>query len=65
MSLLWQQCINDLSTQLDEPILVQWIRPLQLIEKKDCLKLLAPNRFIWARRAGKLPLFYPSRPLPH
>jgi len=43
---LWQQCLEQLETQLNAQQFNTWIRPLQAIEENDCLRLLAPNRFV-------------------
>ncbi len=45
-STLWQQCLRYLEGQMPEQQLNTWIRPLQAVEEKECLKLLAPNRFV-------------------
>ena len=43
---LWQQCVTRLESRLPEQQLNTWIRPLQAIEEPECLRLLAPNRFV-------------------
>ena len=43
---LWQQCLEQLETQLNAQQFNTWIRPLQAIEEHDSLRLLAPNRFV-------------------
>ena len=43
---LWQQCLEQLENQLNAQQFNTWIRPLQAIEESDCLRLLAPNRFV-------------------
>ncbi len=43
---LWQQCLEQLETQLNAQQFNTWIRPLQAIEEGDRLRLLAPNRFV-------------------
>jgi len=43
---LWQQCLEQLETQLNAQQFNTWIRPLQAIEETDSLRLLAPNRFV-------------------
>ncbi len=43
---LWQQCLEQLETQLNAQQFNTWIRPLQAIEERDSLRLLAPNRFV-------------------
>ena len=45
-STLWQQCLRYLEGQMPEQQLNTWIRPLQAVEENDCLRLLAPNRFV-------------------
>jgi chromosomal replication initiator protein len=48
---LWKTCLNNLEAECSEQELNTWIRPLQAIEEDDCLRLLAPNRFVldWVR----------------
>ncbi len=48
---LWKTCLSRLEHELPEQQLNLWIRPLQAIEEKDRLLLLAPNRYIleWVR----------------
>lgn len=48
---LWQRCSNYLEQELSAQQFNTWIRPLQVIEADDQLKLLAPNRFVldWVR----------------
>ena len=43
---LWQQCLEQLETQLNAQQFNTWIRPLQAIEENGSLRLLAPNRFV-------------------
>ena len=43
---LWQQCLEQLETQLNAQQFNTWIRPLQAIEETGSLRLLAPNRFV-------------------
>ncbi len=45
-STLWQQCLHYLEGQMPEQQLNTWIRPLQAVEDGECLRLLAPNRFV-------------------
>lgn len=45
-TILWERCIQALRSEIDEQPFNTWIRPLQVIEKKDQLTLLAPNRFV-------------------
>ena len=43
---LWDQCLNQLETELPTQQFNMWLRPLQVLEDNRCLKLLAPNRFV-------------------
>lgn len=43
---LWQQCLEQLESQLNAQQFNTWIRPLQAVEESDALRLLAPNRFV-------------------
>lgn len=43
---LWNNCLNQLASELSDQQLNTWIRPLQAEEHDGCLKLLAPNRFV-------------------
>jgi chromosomal replication initiator protein len=45
-SSLWIQCARALEAELSEQQYNTWIRPLQLVEDGQLLKLLAPNRFV-------------------
>ena len=49
---LWKSCLARLEQELSEQQLNTWIRPLQALEEGDCLRLLAPNRFVldWVRQ---------------
>jgi len=42
----WQQCLNHLQGELSIQQFNTWIRPLQAVETKSQLRLLAPNRFV-------------------
>ena len=46
MSSIWNNCLSKLENEIPSSDFSTWIRPLQAVEKKDILKLLAPNRFI-------------------
>ncbi len=48
---LWQYCISQLLEELPEQQINTWLRPLQVIQDKQHIKLLAPNRFVldWVR----------------
>ena len=48
---LWTKCVNRLEGELSSQQFNTWIRPLQPLEQKDCLRLLAPNQFVlnWVR----------------
>jgi chromosomal replication initiator protein len=43
---LWNRCVRDLQAELPEQDFNTWIRPLQVVEERDALRLLAPNRFV-------------------
>ncbi len=49
---LWAQCQELLATDIPEQQLNTWIRPLQAIEDKEQMRLLAPNRFVhdWVKQ---------------
>jgi len=42
----WQQCLNHLEGELSTQQFNTWIRPLQVMEDSQQLRLLAPNRFV-------------------
>jgi len=42
----WAKCLQLLERELSEQQLNTWIRPLQVIEEANALRLLAPNRFV-------------------
>ncbi|MEW8164793.1 MAG: chromosomal replication initiator protein DnaA [Candidatus Thiodiazotropha endolucinida] len=48
---LWQRCTEHLEQVLSPQQFNTWIRPLQIVEDQNHLKLLAPNRFVldWVR----------------
>ena len=43
---LWNRCVRDLRAELPEQEFNTWIRPLQAIEDRDVLRLLAPNKYV-------------------
>ena len=43
---LWNKCLKLLEQELSDQQLNTWIRPLQVIEDADTLRLLAPNRVV-------------------
>ncbi|HEX5513882.1 MAG TPA: chromosomal replication initiator protein DnaA [Gammaproteobacteria bacterium] len=47
----WKSCLRHLEREVPDQQLNTWIRPLQAEETDDCLRLLAPNRFVldWVR----------------
>jgi chromosomal replication initiator protein len=55
---LWNQCLRRLEAELPEQQFNTWIRPLQAVEAADCLRLLAPNRYVidWVNQncAGRI-----------
>jgi chromosomal replication initiator protein len=42
----WQQCLHRLKGELSIQQFNTWIRPLQVVEEGNRLRLLAPNRFV-------------------
>jgi len=46
MSLLWGRCLEFLEGELPSQQFNNWIRPLQAVEDKGQLRVLAPNRFV-------------------
>jgi chromosomal replication initiator protein len=48
---LWNHCLRRLEAELPEQQFNTWIRPLQAVEERDTLRLLAPNRYVvdWVR----------------
>ena len=46
MNSLWQQCTARLEQELPEQEINTWIRPLQIQDDSECLRILAPNRFV-------------------
>ena len=42
----WGKCLQSLEQELSDQQLNTWIRPLQVVEDSDVLRLLAPNRFV-------------------
>jgi chromosomal replication initiator protein len=49
---MWSNCLLRLEQELSDQQLNTWIRPLQVIEENDEIKLLAPNRFVqdWVKQ---------------
>lgn len=49
---LWDKCVQQLRSDLPEQHFNTWIRPLQAVQDKHNLRLLAPNRFVvdWVRQ---------------
>lgn len=43
---IWQQCLEQLESQLNAQQFNTWIRPLQAVEEENALRLFAPNRFV-------------------
>lgn len=43
---LWKKCLERLEEELSAQQFNTWIRPLQAIQDKQVLRLLAPNRFV-------------------
>jgi len=55
---LWTQCLRRLEAELPEQQFNTWIRPLQAVEERERLRLLAPNRYVvdWVNQncAGRI-----------
>jgi len=51
VSAVWKRCLLRLENEIPEQQLNTWIRPLQAVEEKHRIRLLAPNRFVldWVR----------------
>ena len=49
---MWSNCLQRLEQELSDQQLNTWIRPLQIIEDDNQIKLLAPNRFVqdWVKQ---------------
>jgi len=49
---MWSNCLQRLEQELSDQQLNTWIRPLQIIEDNNQIKLLAPNRFVqdWVKQ---------------
>jgi len=49
---MWPNCLHRLEQELSDQQLNTWIRPLQVIEESNQIKLLAPNRFVqdWVKQ---------------
>jgi len=49
---MWSNCLQRLEQELSDQQLNTWIRPLQVIEENNQIKLLAPNRFVqdWVKK---------------
>ncbi|MGD8590433.1 MAG: DnaA N-terminal domain-containing protein, partial [Chromatiales bacterium] len=54
----WPRCSERLEVELSAQQFNTWIRPLQVIENENQLKLLAPNRFVldWVRNHYLTPI---------
>lgn len=69
--MLWKKCLDRLEEELSAQQFNTWIRPLQAEWQKNCLRLLAPNRFVmdWVKdrfveRIGELVSQYQGGALP-
>jgi len=49
---MWSNCLLRLEQELSDQQLNTWIRPLQVVEENNQIKLLAPNRFVqdWVKK---------------
>ncbi|MEJ1356957.1 MAG: chromosomal replication initiator protein DnaA [Candidatus Sedimenticola sp. (ex Thyasira tokunagai)] len=47
----WSECVGRLEGEISPQQFNTWIRPLQIIEEQQCIRLLAPNQFVlnWVR----------------
>ena len=45
---LWEKCLSHLEVELSAQQLNTWLRPLQAIQTKNSLRLLAPNPYVQA-----------------
>lgn len=68
---LWQRCLQTLEGELSSQQFNTWIRPLQVVEGSDGIRILAPNRFIrdrveteYAGRLGDIAARVRGRPVP-
>jgi chromosomal replication initiator protein len=43
---IWNQCLEELTNEIADDQYNTWIRPLQVQESNDTIKLLAPNQFV-------------------
>lgn len=43
---MWSNCLQRLEQELSDQQLNTWIRPLQVVEENNQIRLLAPNRFV-------------------
>lgn len=43
---MWSNCLQRLEQELSDQQLNTWIRPLQVVEENNHIRLLAPNRFV-------------------
>ena len=49
---MWSNCLQRLEQELSDQQLNTWIRPLQVVEDNNQIRLLAPNRFVqdWVKK---------------
>jgi len=49
---MWSNCLQRLEQELTDQQLNTWIRPLQVVEENNQIRLLAPNRFVqdWVKQ---------------
>ena len=49
---MWSNCLHRLEQELSDQQLNTWIRPLQVIENNNQIRLLSPNRFVqdWVKQ---------------
>ena len=43
---LWHHCLRHLENEVPEQQFNTWVRPLQAVEDRNYLRLLAPNRYV-------------------
>ncbi len=46
MNTIWNNCLSKLENEIPDSDFSTWIRPLQVLESNEQIKLLAPNRFV-------------------
>ena len=44
---IWLSCLNQLEKEIPDQEFNTWIKPLQVVEKKNSFRILAPNSFVY------------------